>query len=124
MYVRGERYFHFDCGQRVDVEKVIGRQCEKLGYWRKHPDLHGFIVREFRDGRDESDFRVNLTIDRLQQIIEAVKANALPKTTGLHFGESKTANDQDTVEKPECAIAWLAVKEEGVSRYVIYESSW
>ena len=124
MYLKGERYFNAYCAHPLNVEAVSGHKSEELGYWRKHPDLHGFIVHQFRSGNDKSDFRVNLTEDRLRQLIAAVRANALPKTTGFYFGESTTANDPNTIEKLERAIAWLKVKEEGVSRFVIYVCSW
>ena len=53
-----------------------------LGYWRKHPDLHGFIVKTFANGKDECQ-RIDLTGEDLIKIIEAVKSNTLQKGSFL-----------------------------------------
>ena len=59
----------------------------ELGYWRKHPNLHGYIVQNFADGVDECQ-PIYLGEDRLKELIKAVNENKLIPTTGFFFGES------------------------------------
>ena len=106
-------------GFRVE-EKVL-----ELGYWRKHPDLHGFIVKNFASGKDECQ-KIHLTVEGMEQIIRAIEANELPHTEGFFFGASRN----DPAEKAEAvrifrkAIEWAKVDEHGFSRSVIYRASW
>lgn len=70
---------------------------EEIGYWRKHPNLHGFIVNNFADGIDECQ-RIDLSLDDMIDIIDAVKNNDLPSTTGFFFGYSDDSRDTETLE--------------------------
>lgn len=36
----------------LEGKEHIGGETVELGYWRKHPDLHGYIVGTFADGKD------------------------------------------------------------------------
>ncbi|AMV24017.1 hypothetical protein VT84_06450 [Gemmata sp. SH-PL17] len=82
MYLTGERYFY---GARTRGDKK-SEQFD-LGHWRKHPDLHGFIVQAFADGVDDSR-DIPLSAERVREIIGAVTARRLPHTTGFLFGVS------------------------------------
>ena len=77
-----------------------------LGYWRKHPDLHGYIVQEFADGHDKCQ-EIPLTVAAIRQIIDAIKRNALPHTEGFFFGESDGSEDVESIAVFERALAWL-----------------
>ena len=48
MYLTGERHLLEPVG-RGDLKG----ERYKLGYWRKHPDLHGYIVETFAYGLDD-----------------------------------------------------------------------
>lgn len=93
---------------------------EKLGYWRKHPNLHGYIVQTFADGVDECQL-IELTKLDLLAIIEAVQTDALPLTKGFFFGVSDGPDDQDTTAQITKAIEWL---DAAPGRRVTYEASW
>ena len=54
-----------------------------LGYWRKHADLHGYIVNTFADGVDECQ-RIELEADQLRKIANALRDNELPKNDDCH----------------------------------------
>ena len=84
---------------------VTGLELE-LGYWRKHPDLHGFIVQTFAGGKDECQ-EINLSSEQLIEIIEAVKNKKLPKTSGFFFGASDGSEDEETIQTLQAAIQWL-----------------
>lgn len=65
-------------------------ECENIHYWRKHPNLHGWMEDLYREkGGSDPDFNVNpleLTLDDLAELERVVLANDLPDTTGFFFG--------------------------------------
>lgn len=93
---------------------------EDLGYWRKHPNLHGFIVEEFAGGVDECQ-PIPLTLENLERILEATRGDRLPHTTGFFFGASTSEDKPHTVEVITNAISWL---KERPGRRVVYQASW
>jgi len=97
-----------------------GVECE-LGYWRKHPDLHGYICREFADGVDECQ-RIPLTKDNMRVILAATRAGDLETTTGFFFGESRPEDAEHTIAIFEKALKWKA--EDPFVREVVYQASW
>ena len=84
MYLSGRRSY-FGSAQQLDEEgfKVEAVMVE-LGYWRKHADLHGYIVKEFADGVDECQ-EIELTEGQIHQIMMAIDAEQLPSTDGFFF---------------------------------------
>ena len=127
MYMRGEKFFWTDWQNPENNRKEDGLKISTLevdlGYWRKHPDLHGYIVQTFADGKDECQ-RIDLGVEQLEQIIQAIKEKDLPKTSGFFFGESDDPDEQDTTAQLQKAIDWLNTEEKGVSRSVYYRASW
>jgi len=114
MYLRGEKYLHRNFAnpeqQRTeDGFRITNLQLD-LGYWRKHPNLHGYIVKTFAGGKDECQ-KIELDADQLRQIIAAVKAKELPTTEGFFFGVSDDSDEQvaEDVKIFEAALNWLAV---------------
>ena len=93
---------------------------EEVGYWRKHPNLHGFIVNNFAGGVDECQ-RIDLSLDDMTDIVEAVKNDDLPITTGFFFGYSDPDRDIETLEIFRKAIE-LANKNPDYKFY--YQASW
>jgi len=109
MYLRGDV---FKWGKRCKRNGFpIQGYVLDLGYWRKHPNLHGFIVKEFAGGVDKCQ-KIPLTAEQLETIILAVKANKLPHTTGFFFGTSDVDDDQrnEDVKILSGALAWLEGK--------------
>jgi len=139
MYLRGEK-FVWGCEQgraKEDGFEVARRELE-LGYWRKHPNLHGFIVDTFADGVDECQ-EISLGKDELKLIIDTIRAGKLREKTrtGFFFGTSyfpgeKTEEgksyddelDENAVKVFENALAWLTAEDEECSRTVHYRASW
>jgi hypothetical protein len=124
MYLNGERYF-WDRPEREGGKPVVKAEVYELGYWRKHPNLHGYIVQTFADGRDECQ-RIPLDEDRLIQILDAVKAKELPHTTGFFFGESECTEEEirEDAAIVQAALDWVLTKEAGIWRSVYYQASW
>ena len=136
MYLQGEKFFWTNLDDPDANRKEDGLQVRslrvKLGYWRKHPNLHGYIVKNFADGLDECQ-EIELERENILQIIEAVKTRKLPETEGFFFGRSANDEDGDAEIKAEieddltqlqAALDWLDVTELNGSRSVIYRASW
>lgn len=126
MYLTGEKFImNTSLSPQEDGFRLSSMTLE-LGYWRKHPNLHGYIVKTFADGKDECQ-SIDLGVpDRIRTIIAAVKARELPDTTGFFFGvsdssEERMAKDIAIFEK---ALEWLETDEPGIFRSVIYRASW
>jgi hypothetical protein len=76
---------------------VLGSKILDMGYWRKHANLHGYIVDTFAGGEDECQ-KIHLGEEELVQLIEALKNDALyehGEVTGFFFGRSYFPGDKD-----------------------------
>jgi hypothetical protein len=104
---------------------VVSEIVLDIGYWRKHPNLHGYIVETFAYGVDECQ-KIVLSNDYLKQIIAAIKANELPETEGFFFGTSEEGEEQRTYDIAifEKAVAWVDAQPEDEWRDVYYQASW
>jgi hypothetical protein len=129
MYLKGNKFFWTDWqnteNNRMEDGFKISDLNLLLGYWRKHPNLHGYIVQTLANGLDECQ-EISLDVDQLKNIIQAVKEKRLPATTGFFFGTSELSEAEiaDDVKQLEAAIAWLEMKEPRVSRSIFYQASW
>lgn len=110
--------------RRVDFD-VDRSQLQELHYWRKHPNLHGWMEQLYRSkgGEDESFNCVNvrLTEEDLNKLDKAIRSNKLPSTGGFFFGESQLDPEevQDDLQFVEDAKA--AIKK---GETVFYTSWW
>jgi hypothetical protein len=127
MYLSGKKFIWTDWeipeNNPTEDGFKISERVLQLGYWRKHPDLHGYIVQTFADGVDECQ-DIDLDADAIRDIIGAVKNRRLPKTTGFFFGESDESRDAETLEILYKALEWLETKDEKSSRSIVYQASW
>lgn len=94
----------------------------ELHYWRKHPNLHGWMERLYRakGGQDATFNCVNLVLtpEDLDRLEADIRAGNLPRTSGFFFGESDGSEVEDDlrfIAKARSAIA------EGLT---VYYSSW
>ena len=106
----------------IDFEGLIV-DIEEIAYWRKHPDLHGWMEQLYRKkGGTEKSFNgdtVLLTEEDIDSLKIAVLTRTLPSTSGFFFGASKQEinfADLEFIEKAKGAI------KEGYTIY--YDSSW
>lgn len=120
MYLRGHKYHEQEENKTEDGFRV-NYSIIRLGYWRKHPNLHGFIVKTFAGGKDECQ-EISLTKESMLTIIGAIKENLLPHTEGFFFGKSLTGTESQDIEIFLEAIKWLEADK--LNRTVIYEASW
>ena len=107
--------------KEVDFD-TINVATEDLHYWRKHPNLHGWMqsLYEYKGGKSDSfngDCVVLNEID-LDNLESDIKNKRLPDTAGFFFGNSdgeEVNDDLDFVNKARTAIA------EGKT---VYYTSW
>lgn len=115
------------------AQRVKGKQAEEarekneedyagdeIGYWRKHPNLHGYIVREFAGGDDKCQV-ITLDQAQIEKIIAAIKSHTLPKTEGFFFGASDGAERPHDLKIFKEALEWL---KEDENHSVYYQASW
>lgn len=117
MYLTGRKFFGYNSKteqhEGFEVETII----VAIGYWRKHPDLHSFIVGNYgpeiaegvsvqasatgADGVERNDNceDIELNMEQIGKIVEAIKADALNHgSVGFFFGESPKNDDDGKAE--------------------------
>ncbi len=96
--------------------------AKEIAYWRKHPDLHGWMENIYREkGGREQSFNgdpVRLTLADLDRLEEDILRKNLPKTSGFFFGESGEISLKDL----EFVLEARKAIQEGDTIY--YDSSW
>ena len=123
MYLEGERYAsRYEARPQQDgfpVSKIV----LEIGYWRKHPNLHGYIVQTFAEGNDERQ-RLSLGAADCRKISEAILEDELPPTTGFFFGDSDWHKEdkEDNAKMFSDAAQWL--DDVDWTRAVFYRASW
>lgn len=73
--------------------------CPRIHYWRKHPNLHGWMEELYlAKGGKDADFNVStlqLTPEDIDQLETAIKAGDLPDTSGFFFGVTDGSETED-----------------------------
>ena len=97
--------------KRPATDFKIDEGAEDLHYWRKHPNLHGFMQELYEQKGGEKEFNCNpvlLEESDLDALEKAIRQSELPDTTGFFFGESDGSEKADDLEFIEKARAKLA----------------
>ena len=124
----GQQNEYYDSeGDYVDGEwkphKPTVSKPREIAYWRKHPNLHGWMKRlwEAKGGRGEfNGDEVELTWEDIEMLEYDINNKHLPKTGGFFFGDPADDyyRDQDLeFVKNAKAELFLGLK-------VFYNSSW
>lgn len=74
---------------------------EELHYWRKHPNLHGWMEELYKKKGGESEFNcanLLLTPKDLDQLEYDIVNRNLEETSGFFFGNSDGSEDVDDIE--------------------------
>jgi hypothetical protein len=113
---------------KVDSDDT-GIQTHEVHYWRKHPNLHGWMEAlywarggEGIDGIFGKAFNcrtLRLTAEDLDALEKAILADELPPTSGFFFGETDGTEKDDDLHFVESARAEI---EKG--NIVFYDSWW
>ena len=110
----------------------------QIGYWRKFNALHGFIVENYANGRDECQ-KIYLSKDNIKEILNTlkeVKANPnsamdiMPPTPGFFFGSQDIdewfiKDVEYSIELFEDVLEMLEKNDKRKNYYEIYyQASW
>ena len=83
-------------------------EASQIHYWRKHPNLHGWMERLYREkGGKEDTFNcvsVALSADDIHQLEIDIEAGNLPPTSGFFFGATQrnVAIFDRSVDQAQC----------------------
>ena len=118
----------YDKGMAWDKEKgaIVDpsvTEPREIAYWRKHPNLHGWMFNLWQSKGNEGDFNgdeLELTWDDLDQLEQDIRNKNLPSTTGFFFG-----NDADNhYREHDLKFVREAKAEAFLGLRVFYNSSW
>lgn len=96
-------------------------EATELHYWRKHPNLHGWMEQVYFDKGGTQEFNctpVIITLEDIEQLEAAIIHHELPNTNGFFYGNSTGDEYKDDLvftAKARKAIA------EG---YTLFYDSW
>lgn len=91
----------------------------ELAYWRKHPNLHGYIVNTFKNGVDDCE-PIELSQVDVIKIYDAVSKDELPFTEGFFFGTSRPEQKTETLNKLREVLDFI----KNNKKSVYYQASW
>jgi hypothetical protein len=118
----------YDEGMAWDKEKgaMVNpsvTEPREIAYWRKHPNLHGWMHRLWESRGNSGDFNgdeLELTWDDLEQLEQDIRDKNLPDTSGFFFG-----NDADDhYREHDLKFVREAKAEAFLGLKVFYNSSW
>ena len=95
----------------------------EIAYWRKHPNLHGWMDNLYRERGGEGEFNgdeLELTWEDLDRLEQAILNSHLPETSGFFFGDPSDAYYRDSdlkFIKEARSYLFLGLR-------VFYNSSW
>ncbi len=106
-----------------DTREIPPEENREIYYWRKHPNLQGWMERLYRKkgGKDESFNCVPVTLDLfdLEALEKDIIGSALPETTGFFFGQSYGDEKEGDLQFIQIARTEIAL-----GRAVYYTSWW
>lgn len=80
------------------IDFTVRESDPQLHYWRKHPNLHGWMERLYREKGGTNEFNcttVQLTPTDVDLLEVAIRKAALPETCGFFFGASDGCERED-----------------------------
>ena len=95
----------------------------EIAYWRKHPNLHGWMHKLWNERGHSGDFNgdeLELTFEDLDRLEYVVKHRELPGTSGFFFGTD--ADDYYRAQDLEFVKQARSELTQGMK--VFYNSSW
>jgi hypothetical protein len=95
----------------------------EIAYWRKHPNLHGWMHKLWNEKGHSGDFNgdeLELTFEDLDRLEYVVKHKELPGTSGFFFGN----DSDDHYRADDLEFIKQARSELTQGMRVFYNSSW
>jgi len=104
-----------------------GHNHREISYWRKHPNLHGWMEQLWRERNADpstdpvfNGIELELTWEDLDALEQDINSRELPETTGFFFGENSDnyylAQDLEFIKQARAEL-FTGLK-------VFYNSSW
>ena len=121
----GEMNEYYDSYDLAESSPLLPKppKPREIAYWRKHPNLHGWMHRLWESKGNSGDFNGNeleLTWEDIEQLELDVRSKNLPGTTGFFFG-----NDADDhYRENDLKFIREAKAELFCGLKVFYNSSW
>ena len=109
-------------GEEVAEDQKVSKPRE-IAYWRKHPNLHGWMQRLWESQGNQGEFNgdeLELTWQDLDELEQAVIHRQLPATGGFFFGE----NSDEHYQSQDLEFIKEARAELFLGLKVFYNSSW
>ncbi len=109
--------------KEVDFTAEVSEDNEEIHYWRKHPDIHGFMESLYRKkgGVDEFNCKpVVLVQEDIDNLANSILDGKLPSTVGFFFGSSAGDDEEENDDLEFCKKASEAIKK----GYTVYYDSW
>jgi hypothetical protein len=113
---------------KVSIEEFTPDNHERIFYWRKNPDLHGWMEKLWEQRNEDTIINnpemqfntvyLELTLDDLTDLEYQNESETLPETTGFFFGKTDETDKEKNKEFIE--IARQAINDE----YRVYYFSW
>jgi hypothetical protein len=118
----------FSEGASWDAEKGAmvnpnATEPREIAYWRKHPNLHGWMQRLWESKGNSGEFNgdeLELTWEDLDQLEQDIRNKNLPDTSGFFFGR----NADDHYREDDLKFVREAKAEAFLGLKVFYNSSW
>ena len=125
---KARAYSEFHEGAHWDKEKgaMVNpnvTEPREIAYWRKHPNLHGWMHRLWESRGNSGEFNgdeLELTWDDLEQLEQDIRNKNLPGTTGFFFGNER----DDEYREQDLKFVRDAKAEAFLGSKVFYNSSW
>ena len=118
----------YDEGKAWDKEKggMVNpsvTEPREIAYWRKHPNLHGWMHRLWESRGNSGEFNgdeLELTWEDLDQLEQDIRNKKLPGTSGFFFGN----NADNEYREQDLKFVRDAKAEAFLGLKVFYNSSW
>ena len=117
-----DEYYEAEYGNDVSRKGTVSKPRE-LAYWRKHPNLQGWMRGLWESRGNTGEFNgdeLELTWEDLEALEEAIQADNLPGTQGFFFGDDA----DDYYREQDLKFIREAKAELIVGLRVFYNSSW
>jgi hypothetical protein len=114
--------------QNLDGNLESVSKPREIAYWRKHPNLHGWMnnlwleknINSLHDDVMFNGIELELTWDDLNQLEQDIKEGKLPSTSGFFFGD----DSDDYYRAQDLQFVADAKAEVFLGLKVFYNSSW
>lgn len=106
-----------------DVANSKVTKPREIAYWRKHPNLHGWMQQLWESRGNSGDFNgdeLELTWEDLEMLELDIIAGTLPDTSGFFFGN----NADEHYQEQDLEFIKTAKAELFLGLKVFYNSSW